>query len=85
MNIKKGDVLKIVGVPDTVFIADGTGFGCDPRNMGNAVFGKWKDTGSTDRVERYEIETINGFSRTKWFSMEEDESAKYIRQDGTPI
>jgi len=57
IQIEKGDELIITGT-DCVFVASGSGFGCNPKTMGSAVFGHWKHNGAPDRVERYQVTGI---------------------------
>jgi hypothetical protein len=53
-KIEKGDELMLKHT-DRVFVASGGGFGCNPKTTGSAIFGHWKMSGESDRVERYDV------------------------------
>lgn len=63
-NYREGDILVLnpkglnVNYQSSVFqlfVCDGSGFGCDGSNMGNAIFGHYLVDKEKARVERYNV------------------------------
>lgn len=65
-RIREGDIVVVtaesvnpgLSAYERAFVCDGSGFGTDPGAVGTAIFGEWLDGTGKERIERFNISTL---------------------------